>query len=142
MSLAKHIAEWSKDRSRKVGCVIIGPNREIRSTGYNGFPRGVNDDKDERHERPAKYFWTEHAERNAVYNAVRNGVSLNDSVAYCTLFPCSDCSRALIQSGIKKLFTYEPNFDDPTYGNDFKVAIQMLVEADVEVTCLSKETYD
>jgi len=44
MGLALHVAEWSKDRSRKVGCVIVGPSNEIRAVGYNGFPRNINDD--------------------------------------------------------------------------------------------------
>ena len=49
MALAQFIATWSKDRGRKVGAVIVGPDNEIRSTGYNGIPRGVNDDVEERH---------------------------------------------------------------------------------------------
>ena len=69
MDLARLVAGWSKDTSTKVGCVIIGPDKEIRSTGYNGFPRGVDDTIPAGHERPAKYDFTEHAERNAIYNA-------------------------------------------------------------------------
>ncbi len=56
MGLAEHVATWSKDRSRKVGCVIVGPDNEIRSLGYNGFPRGITDDIEKRHQRPTKYF--------------------------------------------------------------------------------------
>ena len=73
LSMAKLIATWSRDRSTKVGAVIVGPNREVRSVGYNGFPRGVNDAIESRYERPGKYDWTEHAERNAIYNAARYG---------------------------------------------------------------------
>src|SRR5678816_3286831 len=80
---AARIATWSKDRSTKVGCVIVGPSREIRSTGYNGFPRGVNDDVDERHARPMKYAYCEHAERNAIYNAARVGIPLEGCTLYC-----------------------------------------------------------
>ena len=76
MNLAKMIATWSKDTSTKVGCVIIGPDKEIRSTGYNGFPRGVDDTIAKRKERPAKYKFTEHAERNAIYNASLFGASV------------------------------------------------------------------
>ena len=64
------VKEKSKDRSTKVGAIIVGPDQGVRSTGFNGFPRGVNDNVDARHERPAKYLYTEHAERNAIYNAV------------------------------------------------------------------------
>ena len=69
MALAQFVATWSKDRGRKVGAVIVGPDNEIRSTGYNGIPRGVNDDVEERHEAATgeKYLWVSHAERNAIY---------------------------------------------------------------------------
>ena len=95
MEMARTIAGWSKDRSRKVGCVIVGPGKEIRASGYNGFPRDVNDDVEARHQRPAKYRWTEHAERNAIYNAARSGVSTMGCVIYLPWFPCMDCSRAI-----------------------------------------------
>lgn len=80
--------------------MVIGSARQLLSAGYNGFPRGVNDDIDERHDRPAKYKWTEHAERNAIYNAARNGVDLYGSTLYVPFFPCADCARGIIQAGI------------------------------------------
>lgn len=132
LELAEYIAQsWSKDKSTKVGCVIVGPDREVRSMGYNGFPRGVDDTVDERYERPAKYKWTEHAERNAVYNAARMGVSLKGCNAYIPWYPCSDCARAVIQSGIEAIIAYTPDFDDPRWGPDFRVSNQMLDEAGV-----------
>lgn len=133
ISVAKHISQWSKDRSTKVGCVIVGPDREIRTSGYNGFPRGINDDLDSRHERPAKYLWTEHAERNAIYNAARIGVALFDCTAYVPWFPCMDCARALVQSGITTVVAYKPNLDDPKWGNDFKNVVTLLEEVGVVV---------
>jgi dCMP deaminase len=138
IELSSHVAAWSKDRSRESGCVIVGPNREIRTTGYNGFPRGISDDIEERHDRPAKYMWTEHAERNAIYNAARMGLSLESCTAYINWYPCVDCARALIQSGISRLVVAsEPNFSDPTYGEGFRVADQMFYEAEVKVDCLN-----
>lgn len=106
LDLATNIAGWSKDQSTKVGCVIVGPDKEILTTGYNGLPRGANDDLPERQTRPEKYFWFEHAERNAIYNAARIGCSLRGSVLYSTLCPCMDCARAIVQSGIKRVVTY------------------------------------
>lgn len=100
MGIVKAVSARSKDRSTKVGCVIVGPDHEIRSTGYNGFPRGIPDDNDALHERPEKYFWTEHAERNAIYAAARVGVPLNGCTAYLDWFPCMDCARAFAQVGI------------------------------------------
>jgi dCMP deaminase len=105
MSLAVTVSAASKDRSTKVGCVVVGPDNEIRSTGFNGFPRGVNDNAPERHERPAKYLWTEHAERNAIYNAARMGTALKHCRLYCTFAPCMDCARAIVQAGICEVIT-------------------------------------
>jgi dCMP deaminase len=136
MELAKHIATWSKDKSRQTGCVIVGPAREIRSMGYNGFPRGVFDENTLRHERPEKYLWTEHAERNAIYNAARIGVSVEGCTAYIPWYPCMDCARAIIQSGIATLVAYRPEFDDPKWGHEFKKVFVMLEEAKVETRWL------
>ena len=105
--MAVFVSSKSKDRSTKVGCVIVGPNHEVRTTGYNGFCRGINDDLDYRHARPEKYYWAEHAERNAIFNAARNGIRIEDCTAYVTMFPCADCARALIQSGIKRVVTVQ-----------------------------------
>lgn len=105
MSMAELVATKSKDRSTKVGCVIVGPNHEVRTTGYNGFCRGIDDNVDDRHDRTNKYLWTEHAERNAIFNAARNGIRIEDCTAYTTVFPCADCARSFIQSGIRRVVT-------------------------------------
>lgn len=139
MGLAQHIGEWSKDGGRKVGCVIVGPRNEIRSTGYNGFPRGVNDYPDERHERPAKYRWTEHAERNAIYNAARVGIPLGGCRMYLPWFPCMDCARGIVQSGIAELICVRPDLSDPQWGDDFVEVPKLLEEGGVQITWRSKE---
>lgn len=97
------IASKSKDTSTKVGCVIVDKNHSIISTGYNGFPRGVDDSKKERYERPMKYSYTEHSERNAIYNAARRGNKVEECRMYVDWLPCCDCARAIIQSGIKEV---------------------------------------
>ncbi|MEC8351943.1 MAG: CMP deaminase, partial [Candidatus Thermoplasmatota archaeon] len=66
LKLATHISEWSKDPSTKVGCVVVGPDREIRSTGFNGFPRGIQDSDDRLTNRDLKYPLICHAEENAI----------------------------------------------------------------------------
>lgn len=93
----------SKDRDTKLGCVIVGKDKEVRSMGYNGFVRGANDEVACRYERPEKYHWFEHAERNAIYNAARCGTPLDGCTAYIGLCPCIECTRALIQVGIKEI---------------------------------------
>ena len=135
MKLAQHIGGWSKDRGRKVGAVVVGIDNEIRSTGFNGIPRGVRDDVEARHSRETKekYLWAAHAERNAVYNAARIGVSLKGCRMYCTLYPCVDCVIALIQSGIVELITAKPDFNDPQWGEGYKRARVMLDEAKIKV---------
>ena len=133
LELAGNIAQWSKDRSRKVGCVIVGPNNEIRSTGYNGFPRGVDDDHEHRHTRPQKYAWTEHAERNAIYNAAYAGISISGCRMYLPWFPCIDCARAIVQAGISELIAFEPDWNDPKWGGDFALTKELFDEVDLQV---------
>lgn len=132
------VASKSKDRSTKVGAVIInGENNAVLSMGYNGFPRGVNDDDDARHERPAKYRFTEHAERNAIYNAARNGIKLEGTTLYLNWepIPCTDCTRAIIQSGITRIIGPTRPFGGKgaQWTEDLKQAKKMLDEAGVEL---------
>ena len=87
MELAFLVASWSKDPSTKTGAVVVGPDKEIRATGYNGLVRGVADDIPERMERPTKYDFFEHAERNAIYNACLTGTQLKGCTIFCTLTP-------------------------------------------------------
>jgi dCMP deaminase len=133
MTMAREIGSWSKDRSRQIGCVIVGPSNEIRSTGFNGFPRGADDRSDYRHERPMKYKWTEHAERNAIYNAARVGIPLEGCRMYIPWFPCMDCARAIVQSGIRELVCIEPDYADSRWAVDFEEVPKLLLEAQVSV---------
>lgn len=128
LGLAERFARRSKDPSTKVGCVIVGPDREVRSMGYNGLPRGV-EDKPERMERPAKYLWTSHAEENAVAQAARIGVSLKGCTAYVTHIPCARCARTLIQAGIVEIICGNGTTKMPK--EEFQVAGDMLTEAGV-----------
>ncbi len=102
LNIAEQVKLKSKDKSTQIGAVIVGIDNEVLSTGYNSFPRGLDDTKEERQERPEKYFWFEHAERNAIYNAARIGVSLKNSTIYLTSgLPFMDCARGIVTSGIK-----------------------------------------
>lgn len=92
---------------------------------------------EERHERPLKYKFAEHAERNAIFNA---NESLRGCVCYVTMFPCADCSRAIIQTGIKELVVEMPDWEHERWGGDFKVTRDMLAEAGVKLTYLNLET--
>tara|TARA_B100000965_G_scaffold376118_1_gene369115 strand:- start:17 stop:454 length:438 start_codon:yes stop_codon:yes gene_type:complete len=133
IELARHISGWSKDPSTKVGCVVVGEDREIRSTGFNGFPRGIDDDPERLADREKKYPLICHAEENAIMHAARIGVSLKDSTAYVTWPPCSRCARSLIQAGIREV-VYSSNEEIPErWLEDFEISTSMLAEANVLV---------
>jgi dCMP deaminase len=135
LALADAVATRSKDPNTKFGTIIVGPNHEIRSTGYNSFPRGIRDDVPERLERPAKYKWIEHAERNAIYNAARAGTSTEGCTVYQQVLPCMDCARAIVQAGIREVVvnakTYAEYKDNPKWKPDFEMVVELFREAGI-----------
>ena len=135
LDLCVHISEWSEERGRRVGCVVVGEGNVIVSTGYNGLPRRISATPEERHERTSgeKYLWFEHAERNAIYNAARHGIRLADCRIYSNLFPCADCSRAIIQSGISALICLAPPSKEDFFARSMDVSLALLKEAGVEI---------
>jgi len=136
MQMANRVASWSKDRNTKVGAVIVNGRNTVVAVGWNGFPRNIDDDVEARHHRPAKYAWTEHAEKNAIYNAANKGLATNGSRMYVNWYPCIECARGIIQSGIIELIGIEPDWSDKRWGNDFKIVKEMLTEAGVRVRFL------
>lgn len=138
MAKAIEQSKKSTDRSRQVGCVIADSNGTIIARGWNTVPNGCVH-TEERHQRPAKYAWTEHAERNAIYQAAREGVSLQGCEIFVPWYPCADCARAIIQSGISRMVAYPPDFNDPQWGSDFRLVEEMLHEAGVKITLLEGE---
>ena len=131
IDLALHISEWSKDPSTKVGCVVVGEDREIRSTGFNGFPRGIEDSMERLEDRELKYPLICHAEENAIMHAARIGISLKDCTAYVTWPPCTRCARSLIQAGVTEV-VYPDNIEIPDrWVEDFERSSSMMEEAGV-----------
>lgn len=128
----------SKDRSTKVGAVALDDAYVIKASGYNGFARGVDDEVEARHARPAKYDWTVHAEMNVVAQAARP-VLQGTTVILTSLHPCPTCSGLLIQAGVKRILTrcteevkrIEEGRTD--WDEKAKIAMEMLAEAGVEV---------
>jgi len=131
MDMAQLVSSWSKDRSRKVGSVIVDQRNIVLSLGWNGFPRGIDDNVDARHQRPVKYKFSVHAEMNAILN--HQGNSLLGSSLYATLFPCANCAQAIIQSGIKEVITTRPDFEDETYKEDHRITMEMFKESNVNL---------
>ena len=112
MEIVDATARLSKDSSTKVGAIIVGASKEIRSLGYNGAPRGCAADEDERGvKRPEKYFWFSHAELNAITNAARVGTPLDGCSLLVTHPPCMDCARAIVQAGIIEVFARMPSHE-------------------------------
>ena len=131
-NILREIALLSKDRNTQVGAIALDDNNNIVSTGYNGFPRGVNDDVEERHQRPEKYRWTSHAEENLVAQAAYMGKSLKGcTILVSSLFACETCARMIIQSGIKKIIA--PHVDEGNWKDSNSVAVTMFKEAGVEI---------
>jgi|TARA_B110000196_G_scaffold19622_1_gene15410 dCMP deaminase len=133
LDLALHISGWSKDPSTKVGCVVVGEDREIRSTGFNGFPRGIDDSFERLNDRNQKYPMICHAEENAIMHAARIGLSLKGGIAYVTWPPCSRCARSLIQAGVKEVIYPEKIEIPERWAEDFDIATGMMKEAGVHV---------
>lgn len=133
IDVCKLTASWSKDRSKKVGAIIVDEDNRILSTGYNGFPIGCNDDDETRHVKPKKNSFVVHAETNAIYSCAKSGIKTKNCIMYLTWYPCCDCCKAIIQSGIKKIVCYEPDWNDDSWGQSFMYTKEMLSEANIQV---------
>jgi dCMP deaminase len=104
LQLAKVVASRSRDPRTQVGAVLVGPEyREIRATGYNGFPRGVPDTDPDRWASGEKGFRVVHAEMNTILAAARTGATTQGCTLYCTLHPCIECTKAICQAGIARM---------------------------------------
>lgn len=135
MTLCYIVATKSKDQRTNIGAVIVGPDNEIRSTGYNSFVRGINDEVPERQEKPEKYFWFEHSERNSIYNAARMGLSTKGCKMYTQGIPCADCARAVIQAGLSEVIVHTPwnDLNSEKWQESGKRSLTMFEEAGVKV---------
>lgn len=114
MGIAKLSANRSKDPSTQVGACIVNDEHKILSLGYNGMPIGMNDE-DAPWDRNGEYLNTKypyvcHSELNAILNA--KGINLTGATIYVTLFPCNECSKAIIQSGIKTVIYESDKYAD------------------------------
>lgn len=132
MGVAKLSSMRSKDPNTQVGACIVSADHKILSMGYNGFPKGCSDDDfpwaREGEPLENKYFYTTHSELNAILNY--RGGSLEGSILYVSLFPCNECAKAIIQSGIKTVV-----YDEDKYKNTPGVIAskRMLRAAGVEI---------
>ena len=136
LEICRVVGRRSKDPNTQLGCIIVGPAHEIRSTGYNSFPRGIRDDVPERSVRPAKYLWIEHAERNAICNAARAGTATDRCTIYVEIMPCMDCARAIVQAGIVEVIVSAERmkaYSSDYYNEHFGMVEVLFSEAKVTV---------
>ena len=133
LNIANEISLKSPDLNTKVGCVLKTSNGNIIKA-CNDFPKGIKI-TDDRLKRPEKYKWIEHAERNAILIAAKQGLSLDNSTMYLNWYPCIECARSIIQCGISKLVCEkQPDYNDERWGEQFKTVTQMLYEGDINVS--------
>lgn len=143
MGLVYDTARKSKDLSTKIGAVIVKDKRPILF-GYNGIPQKVKDTP-ERMERPKKYKWTEHGERNAIFCGARFGIATDGTTMYTQALPCCECARAIVNSGISKVIIHKESSDifaasshySTTWKEDHEISTVMFQEAGVELVTLN-----
>ena len=122
----------SKDPNTKVGSCIVDQNHKVVSIGYNGMPRGIDEDKvswNKGEGLDSKYLYVCHAEFNAILNS-RDGTALNGCTLYVTLFPCNECTKAIIQTGIKEVVYYSNKYEHTT---ETQASLKMLQLAGIKV---------
>lgn len=131
LGLARSISTWSKDPSTRIGAVIVDKQKRIVSTGYNGFPQGMEDDPELLRDRAQKYARIIHAEMNAILFA---GHQARGSTLYMWGMagpPCTNCTKHIIQAGIERVIAEGPPVKE-RWAVDLELSEQMLREAGVE----------
>lgn len=127
MGIALLSAQRSKDPSTSVGACIVSKDNKILSVGYNGVPTGCSDDEfpweREGDALNTKYFYVCHAELNAILNYT--GTNMRDAKVYTTLFPCNECTKALIQAGVSEVIYYSDKYRD----SDSTIAAKRMLDA-------------
>jgi dCMP deaminase len=146
MRIAREISTWSRDPSSKIGAVIVNDDRRILATGYNGFPRGIADTEERLNDREQKYPRIVHAEMNALLGALYSGVSVKGATLYVYGLPvCPDCTKAVIQAGIKRIVV-SPDpyvYTTPWTEKWENFSLQMIKEVgDIGVTYANSDKLD
>ena len=122
----------SKDPNTKVGACIVDKEHKVVSIGYNGMPRGVDENKvswNRGEGLDSKYLYVCHAEFNAILNT-RNGAALEGCTLYVTLFPCNECAKAIIQTGIKEVVSFDNKYKDTT---GVQASLKMMELAGIKI---------
>lgn len=148
-SCYEHAKLYSTDPSTQNAAFLVTDSGLIVAKGANHFPKGV-EELPERWVRPAKYKWVEHAERNAIYTAAREGRRTEGLTMYAAWAACTDCARSIIQAGIKEVITHHNPVADmrfnqpasPTWLEEIKIALVMFKEAGVKFTYIDTKLFE
>lgn len=129
----------SNDPSTQNGAILVDPRTgQVRVRAANRFPEGVVESY-ERWQKPLKLQFVEHAERNAIYAAAKQGIRTDGLTMYCPWFACADCARGIIQAGIKKVVGHNLSlhYKRVDWQASVDLAITMLKEAGIETSYCS-----
>lgn len=133
-------ASYSEDPKTKVGCVITDPDTgSVLVLGWNSFPSRL-DLPLETWKSPSKDEYVVHAEVNAICRAAKQGVVLDGSTCSVNLFPCADCSKCLIQAGIRRLIAPSPDLSHEKWGPNWKMAMSLLRDTKIELVLVESDT--
>lgn len=133
MTLAYLTAMRSPDPRTTVGAVILDREGNLVEVGFNDYPVGVNGQSPDRKIAPEKYNWIEHAERNAIYRAARRGISIDGGTMYTNMFPCANCARGIIQSGLKHLIYHRDHPNNIVLDDAHQISFVMMSEAGISM---------
>jgi dCMP deaminase len=140
MKMVYLVAEKSRDPRTKIGAVLV-KEKNIISTGYNGFPMGVRDENDRYKCRETKYKFVVHAEHNSILFCARFGISSLDSTLYTNGLPCNSCMKSIINGGVKKIVIHKqwPEMTHSDWIESSKISKIMMDESKVRLQVLDEK---
>jgi dCMP deaminase len=150
LKIAYQVAkDEATDPSTQNGAILVNDQGTILCSGANHFPRDVKETPD-RWKRPLKYSFVEHSERNCLFTAAREGIKTQGTIMYCCWAACTDCMRAIIQTGIRKLVVHHDPHDIVRFGmpvseqwrESISIALEMLKESKIELVICSEKLFD
>lgn len=141
LGLALYHSRMSKDPATRVGACVVGPDHEILSAGFNGFPRGIADTPERLSDRDTKLKLVVHAEMNALLAAARTGMTLKGCILYLAATdetgmvwggpPCTRCTVEIIQVGIKEIVSYPVKTTPSKWHDDLQMSRELIHEAGI-----------
>lgn len=140
MRIAREVSYWSKDPSSKIGAVIVSETGRILATGYNGFPEKMEDNPSDYENREFKYKRIIHAEENALLNALKYSVNIQNSSIFVYNLPiCSNCARLIAQSGISEIYLCYNDNNITRWKESFDISKSIFKECNIKITRIQEK---